>query len=344
MDKRVIFAVAGSGKTTFIIEKLNLEKRALVITYTHNNYENLKIRIIEKFGFMPRNITLIKYFGFVYNFCYRPLLQVKIKTKGINFHQPPEATAFFNTNNVSKYIDSSQYLYHNRIAKFLEVKCCIPEIVERIECYFDDFFIDEIQDFAGHDFNFILKLSVANIHILFVGDFFQHTFDTSRDGSVNKNLYKNFIDYEDIFSKMSFIIDKNSLVNSRRCSQDVCDFIKQNLGIHIESYSNHRTQVKIIQSESEAYDIYQNKDIVKLFYDRHHRYSCYSKNWGASKGLDHFLDVCVVLNGVSWKLFANNKLIESNPTSRNKLYVAISRTRGNLYVVSDKFFKKYIKE
>lgn len=40
-------------------------------------------------------------------------------------------------------------------------------------------------------------------------------------------------------------------------------------------------------------------NVVKLFYEQH--YSCYSKNWGVSKGQDHYVDVCVVLNVKAWK-------------------------------------------
>lgn len=42
MDKRIIFAVAGAGKTTTIINKLSLEEDSLIITYTENNFKNLK--------------------------------------------------------------------------------------------------------------------------------------------------------------------------------------------------------------------------------------------------------------------------------------------------------------
>lgn len=34
MDKKVIFAVAGSGKTTYIIDSLTQDKRSLIVTYT----------------------------------------------------------------------------------------------------------------------------------------------------------------------------------------------------------------------------------------------------------------------------------------------------------------------
>ena len=58
MDKSVILAVAGSGKTSLIIKKLNLEENFLLVTYTINNTRNLKESIIKKFGYFPENIDL----------------------------------------------------------------------------------------------------------------------------------------------------------------------------------------------------------------------------------------------------------------------------------------------
>lgn len=64
MDKRLILSVAGSGKTSFIIEQLNLERNSLIITYTRNNYENLRSKVIEKFGYIPKSISIFTYFDF----------------------------------------------------------------------------------------------------------------------------------------------------------------------------------------------------------------------------------------------------------------------------------------
>lgn len=47
MDKSVIFAVAGSGKTPHLVARLDEEKRFLIVTYTNSNYENLRNKIIK---------------------------------------------------------------------------------------------------------------------------------------------------------------------------------------------------------------------------------------------------------------------------------------------------------
>ena len=62
---------------------------------------------------------------------------------------------------------------------------------------------------------------------------------------------------------------------------------------------------------------------------------------GASKGLDHFVDVCVVLNKSSYTLYRMGKLAELNPQTRNKLYVACTRAHRHLYVMSYKWLEKY---
>ena len=83
-----MLAVAGSGKTTYLISLLNLEQRFLLVTYTRNNYEHLKRSVIRKFGYFPENIKVLKYFQFVYSFCYKPFCGLDKRANGICFKQP----------------------------------------------------------------------------------------------------------------------------------------------------------------------------------------------------------------------------------------------------------------
>ena len=39
MDKKLVLAVAGSGKTTEIINRININDKAIIVTYTDNNYK-----------------------------------------------------------------------------------------------------------------------------------------------------------------------------------------------------------------------------------------------------------------------------------------------------------------
>ncbi|MCV5513034.1 DNA helicase UvrD, partial [Escherichia coli] len=98
--------------------------------------------------------------------------------------------------NIRHYQDPAGRLYHRRLAHLLTARGLLPDIRTRLARYYDELFVDEVQDFAGHDFNFLLELCRAEISVLCCGDFYQHTFDTSRDGNVNATLHEDITRYE----------------------------------------------------------------------------------------------------------------------------------------------------
>ena len=190
MDKRLILAVAGAGKTTHIVNSLTPEKRSLIITYTKCNYDNLLCKIAKKFNERwPKNVTLMRYLPFLYQFCYKPFLADIIRAKGITYNDPPRG--ILNTKR-EYYISPQGYFYSNRLAYCFDKKDVIEDIKYRITKYFDEFVVDEVQDIAGRDFNFLELLMLMDTDMLFVGDFYQHTFDTSRDQNVNSSLFNDF--------------------------------------------------------------------------------------------------------------------------------------------------------
>ena len=336
MDKRVIFATAGSGKTTYIVNNLSLEKRTLIVTYTNGNYENLRRKISDKFGgVLPPNITLIKYFSFLYGFCYKPFLSDQFKAKGIIYESNPNR--FVKQTQKGYFFSSNNYLYSNRIALLLEKTEVIEDIKKRIEKYFDEFVIDEIQDIAGRDFSLLEKLMEANVNMLFVGDFYQHTFDTSRDGIVNSTLYDDIKAYEHRFEKKGIRIDRTTLSYSWRCSNAVCKYIRENLGIEI--FSNRPdvddTAVEFIDDEIDIDRILRDNKIIKLHYQNGAKKGEFHKNWGETKGEDCYHDVCVLLNKTTAKKRNLNKLDELTQATKNKLYVAITRAKGKVYLINE---------
>lgn len=341
MDKAVVFAVAGSGKTYKIVEELDATRRFLIVTFTDANRENLRARIINKFGYFPNSICLYTYFTFLHSFCYRPFLLSAKRTKGMTFQRRFANERDYPLTDDKRYMTTGMWLFANRLAKYLEQTGTIKNVIARIEKYFDAFLIDEVQDFAGHDFNFLMSLCKTNVKCLFVGDFYQHTYDTSRDGNVNNSLHANYESYKRRFSAAKMDIDLTSLVKSRRCSKSVCDFISKKIGIHIEAYSDSLTEVCMTEDLVVAQELYKAPDTVKLFLQEHYKYACYSQNWGASKGLDHYQDVCVVLNPAAVKAWKAGTLADLNPETRNKLYVACSRARGNLTFVPESLLKQH---
>jgi len=338
VDKRVIFAVAGSGKTTKIVEQLDESRCHLLVTYTRANRDNLRNKIINKFGCFPAGIKLYTYFEFLHGFCYRPFLQSEKKTKGITFEEPPK---YVKSTNDKRFVSSGHRLYHVRLAKFIEQAKLLPEVISRMEKYFNIFYVDEVQDFAGYDFNFLLAIAQAKIDCLFVGDFYQYTYATSHDGSVNKNLHGNYESYQNKFKNEGIEPDLASLKTSRRCSRTVCEFITEKIGIEIDSFDERASDVRLEKDHSKVINIYDDPSIVKLFFQEHYKYKCYSQNWGESKGIDHYQDVCVVLSDANIRAFESDNLEELKPTTKNKLYVACSRAHGKLIFVPESILKSY---
>ena len=232
-------------------------------------------------------------------------------------------------------------LYHNRIAKLLD--CCniLNEINERLSKYYDYLLIDEVQDFAGHDFNLLKSICKSNTAITLVGDFYQHTFDTSRDGNTNANLHSDYDKYQEVFEKAKVRPITEYLNKSYRCTKSVCDFITNKIGIDIHSHKELDSTVSFVDNKDDIENLFTDNNIVKLFYRENYKYDCYSRNWGDCKGENHYYDVCVVLNKTTMTNFSNGKLAELKPVTKNKLYVACSRANNNLYLISEEQIKHH---
>jgi len=342
VDKRVVLAVAGSGKTRAIVDELTLGSRVLIITYTNNNYENLKQRVRDKFGLIPENVSIYTYFSFLYTFCYLPCVFPRVGSRNINYNSEHRT---FSRPNVGRanplyYQDYSNNLLGNRLALLIN-DLALDEVVDRLERFYDSLIIDEVQDFAANDFNFIKALTKTKVRVLYVGDFYQHTYDTSRDGNTGSGLYKNgYESYKYSFGS-EVVIDDTALLTSYRCSSTICEYVTNNLGININSNSKRVTSIEIIEDVAKIVEIMENDDIPKLFYQSHSEYACVSTNWGASKGIDKFHDVCVVLNPTTWPMAKSGNFSRINESTKNKLYVAITRARGNLYFIQQSSLGQY---
>ena len=341
MDKKVILAVAGSGKTSHIIDQLDLVKRQMVITYTVDNCNCLKKRVTEKFGYIPPNIVLMTYFSFLYSFCFLPILGYKIRTSGVSFETIRFGQGAPQTNSLQHYVNRAGFIYHNRLSKLLLKTDKLSEICARLDKYYDDVFVDEIQDFGSYDFDLILGFSDAGTKCLFVGDFFQHTFETSTDGAKRKNLYKDYDNFRAVYNTAGFEVDTSSLLKSHRCGPAVCEFVSTSLGIAVESHREDTVSVELVDDDTTLNELFHRDNVVKLFYQQADRYPCLSRNWGNSKGNDSFHDVCVILTSDAQKKLETGILQQLAATTKNKLYVACTRAKGNLYLVPAKSFDRF---
>lgn len=339
MGKQIINAVAGSGKTTYLINQLNKSDRFLIITYTKSNYSNLVNKVIDKFGSVPKNIHIFTFYSFIFRECYKPFLYEKLGVQKINFD-----------NSVGKYpkeTDISHYsngvsLYHNRISKLI-LKEAIPKskgiknfLSKKINMFYDKILVDEAQDYHSFDMDFIIFLSEIIDDILLVGDYNQHIYSTSRDGNKHKNLYKNYSNYKSFFESKGFEVDESILKYTYRCPSEICEFISEHLSVPIEPHFLNTKQGKVTleTDHQKVQKILLDKKICKLVYQKTSSYDFECKTWGDSKGDDHHESICIILNKKTYKLFVKNELNRLQPITNNKLYVAISRANCNVYFIN----------
>jgi len=136
-------------------------------------------------------------------------------------------------------------------------------------------------------------------------------------------------------------VDTDSLKASWRCTTTVCQFIRDQVGIAIHAHGGRQSAVQLEDNPRAVLDLYRDPSVVKLFYQEHYKYKCFSENWGASKGMDSYNDVCIVLSGPNVKALRAGTLNRLNASTRNKLYVACSRARGKLIFIPEALLKQF---
>lgn len=344
-NKRLIHAVAGSGKTTKIIESIDPQKRNLILTYTETNQNTIRAKLIDKFGYIPESTFIFGVFEFLYSFCLVPYLGKR--PKGINFDYETQGKIDNNSIDITGRIIQNQLSKSLMRGELIYKKNNIPfdnSYLERIDKFVDCIYVDECQDFASDDFDWLLSLSNLNAEVSLLGDFYQKTFSTSRRGNKGKGVHSNFDNWIKVISDSGFEIDLSSLSKSYRCPKIVCDFIVEKLSIEISSQleEKYSAQITLIDSQDKIESIMTDDNVMKLFYQKSYDYDCKSQNWGDSKGSEYD-NVCVVLNPTTYKLFAADRLNELSSQTKSKFYVACTRTRGNLYFVKQLDISKYKK-
>lgn len=364
MDKKVILAVAGAGKTYHICHAINPNKSNLILAFTNENVHNIIKELCLAYGNVPINTTVTTFDSFVYHMIlpYEPSIAQHFKqssfvSNGITTIAPPNLTIKENGKNVPnpQYIKKDklrhyvtkhgQYYCETLSELLLQVKngkqSLAKRIAARLNLFYDSVYIDEFQDFREYDYDLIVNLSKRLNNVLLVGDYYQHSVSgTNNSGKPFKKRTAevSYAEFVDSIKKEGFIVDVDSLKKSRRCSADVCNFVKNKLGIDIASHDSHAGS--IIWADDIATQILEDDKIIKLVNREASKYSFTSMNWSYSKG--NTVDcACIILTDNFETLNSDTFSSKNIPISTlNKLYVAMTRSRGDLYLIKSSTFKK----
>ncbi|MGG1878796.1 hypothetical protein ABDI30_14650 [Paenibacillus cisolokensis] len=342
----IMLAVAGSGKTYYIANHLNSGANNLVITYTKQNVANLKREIKKRYGDIPKNTQVLTFTSFLYRWLlkpFEPILTVGdmtgIITYGVEVFKEPEPPSlsgrpnprYFKKEDYRHYIYNQKY-YSARMSELIlaQSKDVRKKILERLNRFCDQLYFDELQDFMGKDFDLLTQLvRDPNLSVFAVGDFHQHSvsksdFKASKPYIKKGKVFLSKDEYKLLF-KGKVNIDERTLIKSRRVPEQICTFIRNKLGIHIESSSLVQGHYELLVDEAKILQILSDSTIVKLFYNNSLKYSCTPTiNWGYSKG-DTYEKCCIVLTKTFESLFEEDfSCAHLSPSQVNPLYVGLA--------------------
>lgn len=366
MAKRVILAVAGAGKTYHICHEIDPTKKNLILAYTHENIRNIQNELCNAHGCVPELTTVMTFHAFVYHHLilpYEPSIAEhfglsNFTSNGICMTEPPQLMEpdasgqvvynpmYRTKDKLEHYVTRRKHYYCDNLSELaVYVKkgreSLIKRAATRLNMFYDAVLIDEFQDFREYDYELIINLSKKLNDVILVGDYYQHSVSARNNtGKPFKNRQKevSYSEFINVITKAGFTVDTVTLANSRRCSRDICEYISQKLGISIESSGDHSGSVVWVD-DNVASSVLDNNEITKLVFQGAANYSFSALNWSYSKG-DTVNAACVILteslDNLDSDKFSARKIKVS---TLNKLYVAMTRSCGNLYLMKSSTFK-----
>lgn len=361
MAKQLILAVAGAGKTRTICRRLDPARKNLLLAFTHENIKNLHQELKDAFGGCPELTDVMTFHSFVHRFVVRPYLpsilasfpqsrypagmtmqpspaQSMVTPSGAHIKNPVYATK----DTWEHYVNRGNRLYCDTLCELaMAVKEGKRRLVDRIasginRCY-DHVAIDEFQDFREFEYEVMLGLADGLDDVVLVGDYYQHSVAAHSNSGKPFSGRKGTISYGTFVQAMEkhgFRVDSESLSKSRRCSPEICEFVSRKLNIPIQSAGVSTGHVHFV-ADKELKGVLENPEIVKLL-EKNAEDQPFSpcNNWSYSKG-DTYGRVCVILTDPFSKIGRDGFSIQDKTQiAVNKLYVALTRTKGDLLLVT----------
>ena len=371
MDKRVILGVAGSGKTYYICNNIDPKKRNLILAYTNENVKNLYKELLKSQGEIPKDTIITTFHSFLYSYLIRPFDRLigdfygvsDFESEGVTFIEPPLQSLpygkyrrpnpnYYNIHNLKHYHTHGKY-YCSYLAKLIlktnskNNYSLLNSGLTLLNRFFDYIYIDEFQDFRKEEYSLIVEIIKNFTNIVLVGDYFQHSVNAKNNSGIPFKANNNPITYDsylDLLKSIGLTVDTTSLQYTRRCPEKICKFIRDKLkiSISIANDNNNLGEVSFVSDYAEIDNILKDNRIVKLVWKHNDAYNFNYLTWGYSKG-DTFSSVCVILTD-SFEDISEDNFIAPNNTSLNKLYVALTRTKGNLYLIKKTDLDSYYRD
>ena len=337
---RFMIACAGSGKTTHIIEDIqkHLSQKILVLTYTNENYNTIREKLIKKFGYIPDSVKVYTWFTFLLNECARPYQNPLYNRRitNIQFVQQ-QSTRYVSKDSMEYYFTKGDRIYSDKISDFI---CRRNEetggmVINRLERSFQRIYIDEVQDLAGYDLDLLRLLLESAIIMTAVGDHRQCIYQT-HPSLKNKQFRKEKI-IEQIrqweSEGLCVLEEKNE---SHRSNQMICDFAnllypEMSPSVGLNTKITGHDGVFYVHSDHVPEYIREYK-VQPLKYNA--RTTVEALNFGVSKGKTYDR-VLIYPNGRISEFLKSGDTIHLRG-SLSRYYVAFTRAKHSIAFVFDK--------
>jgi len=370
-NNKLMVAAAGSGKTTYLVNKaceINGES-VLITTYTEANETEIKKKIIKKMGCIPSNITIQTWFSFLLQHGVRPyqsVLYESLHDESIGFYLTSEKSGkkldsqgipitfygnpiYWGEKDFKKhYFTKGLNIYSDKISKFvfLNNEKSKNQVMDRIAGIFSHIFIDEVQDLAGYDLELIKLFFKSNSSVLLVGDPRQVTYLTHHSAKFEKysdGQIKKFVENE-LSKKILCDIDETTLNVSHRNNQLLCNYsakLYPSLSIPSactckgcrDNTTDHEGVFLIKPSNIEGYLLNYNPIQLRWNSSTKCNPNFQAMNFGESKGLS--FERVLIYPTTNMALWVKDNNSELASEARAKLYVGITRARLSAAIVVD---------
>ncbi len=339
----VLVSAAGSGKTTKIVKAAiaNPNQRALLTTYTLNNTEEIRKKVIESAGYVPPNLRIMPWFTFLLDELVRPyqnFLYDRRRIEAISMVEGRSAKGIPRKNTTKYYLSNGKDIYTDKISDFI---CQIDDISDglvhqRLSEIYDAIYLDEVQDLAGWDLVVLESLLDTPIELSLVGDYRQATFKTNQSGKYSQYSGANIITlFEEWERAGRCVLTSNQ--ESYRCNQKICDFADRffpaapNTVSKNNKVTGHDGVFFVTSEDVEKYQATYNPQILRF----NVRTDCAgfpALNFGDAKGLT-FNRVMIFPHGPFKEALKTGDFTELK--SLEKLYVGATRARFSVAIVFD---------
>lgn len=348
----VYLAADGSGKTTLLVNKacaVPSTEYVLMLTYTDSNEQEIRNKFYkENDGVIPKNVFIMSWFSFLLQHLIKPyqnyvtddcfeikgLAMPNNETKG---DKKQKFRPIRKTNWRQYYFTKNQRILSEKISE-LAFECNdksngLP--IERLMNIFENIYIDEVQDMSGYDLELIRLFFLSKSNVVLAGDPRQTIYLTNHNTKNSHYREGRILDYLKDCKQLKgkYSIDTNTLNNSWRCCEEICNYASMISSDFPNMNSNANYQkgncgVFLVRNDDVLSFYEQNKNVMQLRWNKTNKNIISNKgckNFGDSKG--QTFDVVLIYPTKDMVEWIDNHNIHLKPETRNKFYVAVTRAR-----------------